>query len=59
MLTIVRAWHDKQHDGRIHYIIRDNLDNEWHLLADQDGSPHEQSLYRVLQQQMRLQRVQE
>jgi hypothetical protein len=59
MLTIVRAWHDKQHDGRIHFIIRDDLGNERHLLADQDGSPHEQSLYRALQEEMRLQRVQE
>jgi hypothetical protein len=27
MLTIVRAWYEKQRDGRIHYIARDDLGN--------------------------------
>jgi len=54
MLTIVRAWYEKQRDGRIHYIARDDLGNERHLLADRDGSTHEQALYRLLEEQMRL-----
>ncbi len=58
MLTIVRAWYEEQRDGRIHSIVRDGLGNERHLLADQDGSAHEQALYRVLEEQMRLQSVQ-
>ncbi len=54
MLTIMRAWYEKQRDGRIHYIARYDLGNERHLLADRDARPASRPSTRLLEKQVRL-----
>jgi hypothetical protein len=44
--------------GRLHYIMRDSLNNERHVLADLNSSPDDQALYQLPEDQMRLQSVQ-